>query len=71
MRTDLQLIAQAHVERIPYAFAHDPRTLSKYIERARATGTCACQAVVLADGFDTAWFNDGQSALALPEADEP
>lgn len=67
MRTDLQLIAQAHVESIPCVLTEDRRTLSKYLDRARAAGACACQAVVLADGFDAAWFNDGQRALALPE----
>lgn len=66
-RADLQLIAQASVEHIPYVLTEDRKTLSKYIDRARTAGLCRCRAVVLADGFDAAWFNDGQGALDLAD----
>jgi predicted nucleic acid-binding protein len=69
VRTDLQLIAQAHVEGVPFLLTEDRRTLSKYADRARAAGICQCRAVVLADGFDAAWFNEGQRVLDL--ADPP
>jgi len=63
IRTDLNLIAQAVFEQIPYILTEDRRTLAKYLDRAREAGSSKCQAVVLADGFDYGWFNDGQSAL--------
>jgi hypothetical protein len=67
VRTDIHLIAQAHVEGVPYLLTEDRRTLSKYVDRARVAGICQCRAVVLVDGFDAAWFNDGQSALEFAE----
>jgi hypothetical protein len=69
VRTDLQLIAQAASEGIPFILTEDRNTLSKYVERARSAGFCQCRAVLLADGFDAAWFNDGQKALELPDLD--
>lgn len=67
VRADLQLIAQAHIEGVPYLLTEDRRTLSKYVDRARTAGICQCRAVVLADGFEAAWFNDGQGALGFTE----
>lgn len=66
VRTDLHLIAQAACEVIPFILTEDQNTLSKYVERARAAGACQCQAVLLSEGFDAAWFNDGQKVLDLP-----
>ncbi len=67
VRTDLNLIAQADSEQIPYILTEDRRTLAKYLDRARAAGSSKCQAVVLADGFDSCWLNEGQSALEFTE----
>lgn len=67
VRADLQLIAQAIVEGIPYILTEDRNTLSKYVERAREAGFCRCCTVLLSDGFDASWFNDGQKALGLPD----
>ena len=39
------------------------------VERARSAGVCQCRAVLLSDGFDEAWFNDGQKVLELPPQD--
>lgn len=66
VRTDLQLIAQVACEGIPFILSEDKNTLSKYVARARSAGMCQCRAVLLADGFDAAWFNDGQKVLELP-----
>ncbi|MCB1606059.1 MAG: PIN domain-containing protein [Xanthomonadales bacterium] len=63
--TDLKLIAQADCERIPHILTEDRRTLAKYVDRARTEGVSQCRAVVLADGFDSCWFNDGQTTLPL------
>jgi predicted nucleic acid-binding protein len=66
VRADPQLIAQVATEGIPFVLTEDRSTLSKYVERARDIGVCACRAVLLSDGFDAAWFNEGQKALELP-----
>ncbi|MCK9194090.1 MAG: PIN domain-containing protein [Nevskia sp.] len=69
VRTDLQLIAQAASEGIPFILTEDRNTLSKYVERARSAGSCQCRAILLSDGFDEAWFNDGQKVLKLSAQD--
>lgn len=69
VRTDLQLIAQAVTEGIPFILTEDRNTLSKYVERAKSVGTGECRAVLLSDGFEAAWFNNGQTALPLPTQD--
>lgn len=61
VRTDLQLIAQAATEGIPFILTEDRNTLSKYVGRATSAGACQCRAVLLTDGFDAAWFNNGES----------
>ncbi|MCH9827497.1 MAG: PIN domain-containing protein [Gammaproteobacteria bacterium] len=71
VRTDLQLIAQATSEGVPYILSEDKNTLYKYVERARSAGLCHCRTVLLADGFDEAWFNDGQKALDLLAQPKP
>jgi predicted nucleic acid-binding protein len=68
--TDLQLIAQAAAEGILFILTEDKNTLSKYVERAREAGACQCRAVLLSDGFEAAWFNDGQKVLELPAQDD-
>jgi predicted nucleic acid-binding protein len=65
VRADLQLIAQAATEGIPFILTEDRSTLSKYVERARDVRACACRAVLLSDGFDAAWYNEGQKVLEL------
>jgi predicted nucleic acid-binding protein len=70
VRTDLQLIAQAASENIPFILTEDRNTLSKYVDRARAEHACLCEAVLLADGFDMVWFNDRQRAMELPPRDD-
>lgn len=41
----------------------DASTLAKYLDRARETGLAATKAVLLRDGFDAAWFENGQTRL--------
>ena len=67
---DLQLIAQAAAEGIPFILTEDRNTLSKYVERASLAGCCQCRAVLLSDGFEAAWFNDGQTVLPLSSQDD-
>lgn len=69
VKTDLQLLAQAHAEGIPLIATEDAASLSKYTERAKKARHVSCDAVLLSKGFDSSWFNNGQKALGLP-ADE-
>ena len=41
----------------------DSSTLAKYLDRARDAGLAATKVVLLRDGFDAAWFENGQSRL--------
>lgn len=66
VRADIHLIAQAARERIPFILSEDRNSLAKYVERAKAAGFCDCRSVLLADGFDGAWFHGGQGVLSLP-----
>jgi len=43
--------------------SEDASTLVKYLERARDTGLAATKVVLLRDGFDAAWFENGQARL--------
>lgn len=67
VRTDLNLIAQADSEQIPYILTEDRRTHAKYVDRASSAGATHCRAVVLSSGFDPSWFNDGQSSLEFSQ----
>lgn len=63
VKDDLKLIAQAICESITHVLTEDARTLVKYLNRLRDQGQCHVQAVLLKDGFDRAWFQDGQRDL--------
>lgn len=63
VKDDVKLIAQAICESITHVLTEDARTLARYLDQLRAAGECAVQAILLKDGFDTAWFNNGQRGL--------
>ncbi|WP_287468519.1 hypothetical protein [Hydrogenophaga sp.] len=65
VKDDFKLIAQCECEGITHLLSEDRGTLAKYLERARATSPFATQVVLLRDGFDTAWFDNGQTKLPL------
>ena len=56
-------IAQAVCESVSHVLTEDRQTLSKYIQRFQDAGQCSLKTILLADGFDRTWFNDGQHGI--------
>ena len=48
---------------ISHLLSEDVSTLAKYLDRARDTRLATTKAVLLRHGFDTAWFENGQTRL--------
>lgn len=63
VKDDFKLLAQCDCEAISHLISDDASTLAKYLERARATGQAMTRAVLLRDGFEAAWFDNGQASL--------
>lgn len=63
VKDDIKLIAQAICESITHLLTEDARTLAKYLDRLRDTGECVVRPILLKDGFDSAWFSNGQRGL--------
>ena len=63
VKDDLKLLAQAVCTAIPYVLTEDERTLAKFAKQLEAAGRSTVKAVLLRDGFDLAWFNNGQQGL--------
>ena len=64
-RTTSKLVAQCDCEGISHLLSDDASTLVKYLHRAQAPGVPATRSILLKDGFDVAWFDNGQAPLAL------
>ena len=63
VKDDFNLLAQCDCESISHLISEDASTLAKYLDRARNAGLTTTQAVLLRDGFDSAWFENGQARL--------
>lgn len=63
VKDDIKLIAQAVCESMTHVLTEDEQTLCKYIRRLAEAGRCSLSPVLLADGFDAAWFENGQSRI--------
>ena len=63
VKDDVKLIAQAICESLTHVLTEDAQTLVKYVNRLNEAGQCDVKTILLADGFDTAWFNNGQRGL--------
>lgn len=63
VKDDIKLIAQAVCESVTHVLTEDKSTLAKYLDRLRGQGKCNVRPIVLADGFDVAWLNNGQAVL--------
>lgn len=63
VKDDVKLIAQAICESLTHILTEDARTLAKYVNRLNLAGQCSLGAIVLSDGFDAAWFNNGQRGI--------
>lgn len=63
VKDDFKLLAQCDCEAVSHLISEDASTLAKYLERARGAGLTATKSVLLRDGFDAAWFENGQTRL--------
>jgi hypothetical protein len=63
VKDDCKILAQCDCEAISHLISEDPSTLAKYLDRACGVGLAATKVVLLKDGFDTAWFENGQTRL--------
>ncbi len=62
VKDDVKLIGQAVCEQITHVLTEDRSTLAKYLGKLNGSGECVTKAILLVDGFDSAWFNNGQSS---------
>ncbi len=63
VKDDVKLIAQAVCESVSHVLTEDRHTLAKYVRRFNDAGQSALKIVLLADGFEAAWFDDGQQGI--------
>ena len=63
VKDDFKLLAQCDCESISHLISEDASTLAKYLNRAQTNGLASTKAILLRDGFDTAWFENGQTRL--------
>ena len=63
VKDDFKLLAQCDCETISHLISEDASTLGKYLDRARDSGLASAKVVLLKDGFDAAWFENGQTRL--------
>jgi predicted nucleic acid-binding protein len=63
VKDDVKLIAQAICGSLTHILTEDQRTLAKYVERFNQSGQSSLRAIVLSEGFDAAWFNNGQRGI--------
>lgn len=60
VKDDFKLIAQCQCEGLTHVLTEDANTLAKYLGRLQDEGRLQTRSVVLIDGFDAAWFDNGQ-----------
>lgn len=63
VKDDFKLLAQCDCETISHLISEDANTLAKYLDRARDAGLAATKIILLRNGFDSSWFENGQARL--------
>lgn len=63
VKDDIKLIAQAVCESLTHVLTEDEQTLTKYVRRLREAGRCSLRCILIADGFEPAWFDNGQTRI--------
>ena len=63
VKDDFKLIAQCQCDSVSHVLTEDANTLTKYLQRLRDDGRLETRAVLMKDGFDAAWFENGQTRL--------
>jgi predicted nucleic acid-binding protein len=63
VKDDFKLLAQMVCESISHIMTEDKNTLAKYLTRLNDLGESSARSILLVDGYDAAWFNNGQRGL--------
>lgn len=63
VKDDFKLISQCHLEGISHLFSEDANTLVKYLQRCPGIGGSRLDCVLMRNGFDLSWFENGQYQL--------
>jgi hypothetical protein len=63
VKDDFKLIAQCQCDGFSHVLSEDASTLTKYVQRFRESGHVETRSILLRDGFDAAWFENGQHRL--------
>lgn len=63
IKDDYKLIAQCQCDGVSLVLTEDASTLTKYLDRQRELGRMESRCVLLRDGFDPSWFENGQARL--------
>ncbi len=63
VKDDFKILAQCDCEAVSHLMSEDASTLAKYLIRASDSGLATTKVVLLKDGFDAAWFENGQTRL--------
>lgn len=63
VKDDFKLLAQCDCESISHLISEDASTLAQYLNRAQTSGLASTKTILLKDGFDAAWFENGQTRL--------
>lgn len=63
VKDDVKLIGQAICQSVTHIVTEDASTLAKYVDRFNAAGLSSLKVILLSEGFDAAWFNNGQREL--------
>jgi PIN domain nuclease of toxin-antitoxin system len=66
VKDDFKLMAQCQCDGITHVLSEDAGELTKYLHRLREAGSLLARTVLLKDGFDTSWFDNGQVSLLSP-----
>jgi predicted nucleic acid-binding protein len=63
VKDDFKLIAQCACEGISHILSEDKSTLLKYIDKANEADQFKIKSILLINGFDTSWFDNGQHSF--------
>jgi hypothetical protein len=63
VKDDFKLIAQCQCDGVSHVLTEDTNTLTKYIARLNGEGRLDTRCILLKEGFDAAWFENGQTRL--------
>lgn len=63
VKDDFKLIAQCQCDGLSHVLSEDASTLTKYLGRLREMGQIDTRAILMKDGYELAWFENGQQRL--------